>query len=70
MVENQIYIKTDISKIEMVRIMDSLGKVIKIISPINENAITLNLETLNYGIYFADIILQNQVRTVKKIIKF
>ncbi len=68
--ENQIYIKTDISKIEMVRIIDNSGKVIKIISPINENAITVNLETLNYGIYFADIVLQSQVRTVKKIIKF
>jgi hypothetical protein len=67
--ENQIYVQTDAGKIETVRITDNSGKLIKAIQPAQENTFVVSLENLNNGIYFAEIILQNKGRVVKKIMK-
>lgn len=69
-VENEIHIQTDTDKIETVRIMDNSGKTVKLISSVRDKSVVITLENSDLGVYFAEIVLQNKSRIVKKVVKF
>lgn len=68
--ENQVHIRTDAGKMEVIRITDNTGRIVKVIPSMNDNYLVINMDNLNSGLYFVEIMLQNKGRVVKKIMKF
>ncbi len=65
----QIQLQNTIEKIDSITITDVLGKTIRNIKRISGNQFNVDVADVSQGVYFVEIITQNNLKQVKKLIK-
>jgi hypothetical protein len=55
--------------IDLITITDVLGKNIRTVKGVSSNQLQVDVADLSQGVYFVEIITQNNLKQVKKLIK-
>ena len=64
----QISLKNNFDTIQNVTIFDVLGKIVKKVEAVNSNQTNINISQLSSGVYMVEVITENNLKQVKKLV--